>query len=159
MTASSAFVAAKKFESLMKEMTSATRALARETKRQDTLANLNSVAEIMRARGASPASIKKAVEGFYEFLTQKGDVQLTQQALNDIAGSPSAPNPNPETPGQLLSEVETQYINWLWPGRIPLGKITILDGDPGMGKSLLAIDLAARVSTGQPMPDGTSGQQ
>src|SRR5438876_5775373 len=42
---------------------------------------------------------------------------------------------------------------------IPLGKITLLDGDPGMGKSLLALDLAARVSSGRPMPDGTPGPQ
>src|SRR5438876_10012287 len=33
--------------------------------------------------------------------------------------------------GTILSEVETHQIEWLWHGRIPLGKITILDGDPG----------------------------
>jgi hypothetical protein len=43
-------------------------------------------------------------------------------------------------------------IAWLWRGRIPLGKITILDGDPGLGKSLLTIDIAARLSTGRSMP-------
>ncbi len=48
---------------------------------------------------------------------------------------------------------ETQ-INWLWEGRIPLGAITLLDGDPGLGKSLITIDLAARVSTGRTMPLG-----
>jgi archaellum biogenesis ATPase FlaH len=61
--------------------------------------------------------------------------------------------------GTILSEVETHQIEWLWPGRIPLGKITILDGDPGMGKSLIAIYIAACVSTGRPMPDGTLGIQ
>jgi archaellum biogenesis ATPase FlaH/Fe2+ or Zn2+ uptake regulation protein len=61
--------------------------------------------------------------------------------------------------GALLAEVKTQPIDWLWPKRIPLGKITILDGDPGMGKSLLALSVAASVSTGQPMPDGTPGKQ
>jgi RecA-family ATPase len=63
-----------------------------------------------------------------------------------------------EAPGILLSEVESQQVDWLWQRRIPLGKITILDGDPGMGKSLLAIDIAACVSTGQPMPDGAPGK-
>ena len=53
-----------------------------------------------------------------------------------------------------LSEVETKPIEWLWRRRIPLGKITLLDGDPGMGKSLLAITIAACASTGRPMPDG-----
>src|SRR5205085_10467784 len=56
-------------------------------------------------------------------------------------------------------EVETQEVHWLWQKRIPLGKITLLDGDPGMGKSMLAINLAARVSSGLPMPDGTPGPQ
>ena len=61
--------------------------------------------------------------------------------------------------GVKLSEVETQQIEWLWQRRIPLGKITLLDGDPGVGKSLLAITIAACISTGRPMPDGTPGRQ
>jgi hypothetical protein len=60
--------------------------------------------------------------------------------------------------GVKLTEVEKQQINWLWQRRIPLGKITLLDGDPGVGKSLLAITIAACVSTGRPMPDGTPGR-
>ena len=64
-----------------------------------------------------------------------------------------------EPSGILLSDVEIQQIEWLWHGRIPLGKITLLDGDPGMGKSLLAINIAACVSTGHPMPDDTPGIQ
>src|SRR6266480_2532041 len=61
--------------------------------------------------------------------------------------------------GTILSDVETRQIEWLWHGRIPLGKITILDGDPGIGKSLIAINIAACVSAGHPMPDGTPGIQ
>jgi hypothetical protein len=51
-----------------------------------------------------------------------------------------------------ISEVAAKPVEWLWEGRIPLGKVTLLDGEPGSGKSLLAIDLAARVSCGTPMP-------
>jgi RecA-family ATPase len=61
--------------------------------------------------------------------------------------------------GTILSDVKTHPIEWLWHGRIPLGKITILDGDPGMGKSLIAINIAACVSVGHSMPDGTPGIQ
>ena len=57
-----------------------------------------------------------------------------------------------------LSEVETQPVIWLWPGYIPAGMLTVLDGDPGLGKSTLTDDLAARVSTGRAMPDGSSGR-
>src|SRR5579871_969592 len=53
----------------------------------------------------------------------------------------------------LVSKVKPEQVRWLWPGRIPLGKLTLLDGDPGLGKSLLTLDLAARVTTGRAMPD------
>jgi putative DNA primase/helicase len=54
--------------------------------------------------------------------------------------------------GILLSDVVEESVEWLWEGRIPLGKLTVIDGDPGTGKSTLTIDLAARVSTGRDMP-------
>jgi hypothetical protein len=54
-----------------------------------------------------------------------------------------------------ISDVRREPLTWLWPGYIPAGKITLLDGDPEAGKSLLTIDLAARLSRGRPMPDGT----
>jgi hypothetical protein len=57
----------------------------------------------------------------------------------------------------LASDLEEKPVRWLWRGRIPLGTITVLDGDPGLGKSLLALDLAARVTTGRDMPDTTPG--
>jgi len=53
-----------------------------------------------------------------------------------------------------LSDVEPEKVNWLWPARLPAGKLVILDGDPGVGKSTLAVDIAARVSTGRGWPDG-----
>lgn len=54
-----------------------------------------------------------------------------------------------------LSEVVPERVAWLWPGRIPLGKVTIVDGDPGLGKSTLVEgEMAARVTTGSPWPDG-----
>jgi len=51
-----------------------------------------------------------------------------------------------------LSEVQARPVQWLWLGRIPFGKVTLLDGEPGSGKSLLALDIAARVTRGLPMP-------
>jgi hypothetical protein len=56
-----------------------------------------------------------------------------------------------------LSEVAPRPCSWLWPGRLALGKLAMLDGDPGLGKSLLALDLCARLSTGRPLPDGSPG--
>src|SRR3954463_10883701 len=51
-----------------------------------------------------------------------------------------------------LSEFKTEPVQWLWDARIPLGKITLLEGLPGIGKSTLALDLAARVTRGIEMP-------
>ena len=56
--------------------------------------------------------------------------------------------------GILLSDVEPEDVEWLWEGRIPRGKITIVEGNPGQGKSAFTTDLAARVSVGRPFPDG-----
>lgn len=59
--------------------------------------------------------------------------------------------------GTLLSEVDAEQVDWLWHGYIPLGKLTVLDGDPGLGKSTLTLDIAACVSTGRGMPNNGSG--
>jgi hypothetical protein len=45
-----------------------------------------------------------------------------------------------------FSSVEREVVKWLWEGRIPLGMLTLLMGDPGLGKSLLTTMLAALVS-------------
>lgn len=51
------------------------------------------------------------------------------------------------------SHVAPAPTEWLWPGRIPLGHLTLLAGDSDAGKSLLTLEMAARVSTGAPWPD------
>jgi putative DNA primase/helicase len=61
-----------------------------------------------------------------------------------------------QAPGPLLTrlaDVAPRCIHWLWPGRLALGKLAIFDGDPGLGKSLLTLDLCARVTTGRAFPD------
>lgn len=57
--------------------------------------------------------------------------------------------------GVLMSDVQAEKVEWLWEGRIPLGKLTILDGDPGVGKSVITMDdVAASVTTGRTFPNG-----
>jgi hypothetical protein len=55
-----------------------------------------------------------------------------------------------------LNEIESEAVHWLLPGFIAYGKITVLEGYPDRGKSTLTLDLAARITTGTPMPDGTA---
>jgi hypothetical protein len=63
------------------------------------------------------------------------------------------------TEGAMLrgSDVVPKTVRWAWKDRIALGKLTILDGRPGIFKSRQAFDIAARITTGAKMPDGTSG--
>jgi len=56
-----------------------------------------------------------------------------------------------------LKDLQPRTLSWLWPGRIALGKLCLLDGDPGQGKSLFTVDLCARLTRGQPLPDGAAG--
>jgi hypothetical protein len=75
---------------------------------------------------------------------------------NGRAGGPESAEEAPEGGwGIFLSEVKPERVEWFWDGRIPLGKITLIDGDPGTGKSAATTDLAARVSVGKPWPDGS----
>ena len=66
--------------------------------------------------------------------------------------TPSRNGHGVEVPGVLLSEVKPERVEWLWKNRIPLGKITMLDGDPDLGKSLLTLEISARLSRKQPLP-------
>jgi putative DNA primase/helicase len=50
-------------------------------------------------------------------------------------------------------DIKREEIEWIWPGRLPAGKLVMLAGDPGLGKSFLTMDIAARLSAGQPLPD------
>jgi putative DNA primase/helicase len=72
---------------------------------------------------------------------------------------PKAQQHGKTTEGSMLiyrcaSEVSLEPIVWLWPGRIAKGKHTCFAGDPGTGKSQLAIAIAATISTGGEWPCG-----
>ncbi|MHB8293916.1 MAG: AAA family ATPase [Acidimicrobiales bacterium] len=54
--------------------------------------------------------------------------------------------------------IPREAIEWVWPGRIPAGKLTVVEGDPATAKSTMSIDLAARVTCGSSWPDGEVGR-
>jgi hypothetical protein len=58
---------------------------------------------------------------------------------------------------RMANTVTTRRVEWLWENYLPLGKVAMLDGPPGVGKSSLLMDLAARVTTGANMPDNSPG--
>jgi hypothetical protein len=83
-----------------------------------------------------------------EALLQQAQARLREPLPVEAQGPP---------PWVLMEEVEQEPVAWLWRQRLPLGKVVVLDGDPGLGKSVLTVDLAARVSAGREMPDGSPG--
>ena len=54
---------------------------------------------------------------------------------------------------RYYSSITERKIDWLWYPYIPYGKITIVQGDPGDGKTTLALNIASLLSNGMPMPD------
>src|SRR5437870_1178373 len=65
---------------------------------------------------------------------------------------PIMPTQSPSTDLLSLNSLAPAAPRWLWPPRIPIGSLTLITGDPGTGKSTLALDLAARVTAALPWP-------
>jgi RecA-family ATPase len=93
-------------------------------------------------------TITEAFSGKTEFYKAPKTVKLadgTERRVEEL---------QPEEIGQLLSSVEPEEVSWLWLSWLALGKLALVDGDPGLGKSAMTLDLAARVSAGKGFPDG-----
>jgi hypothetical protein len=74
------------------------------------------------------------------------------RATKSRAPSPEGNGGTPRAITRRLSDVQSESVSWLSPGRIPFGKLTVLEGDPGLGKSTVLLDLAARLTRGQGFP-------
>jgi len=64
----------------------------------------------------------------------------------------TAPKPRKGLNYKVLQEVETEEVKWLWYPYIPAGKLSLLEGDPGQGKSWITCALAADISAGRKLP-------
>jgi hypothetical protein len=97
------------------------------------------------------------------------------EALKKVAGAyaryaPAERAPEPDSAGgggarsfavpvlRRLDTVEPEPVEWLWPDRLARGKLTAIVGDPGLGKSLVTVDIAARLTSGRAFPDGHAAQ-
>ena len=90
---------------------------------------------------------------------ERGQSQAEQGPTGDDPGLNSPPPSRMPEVGSLImrrvSEVKARPVRWLWPYRIPRGKLTIGAGHPGFGKSQVTCYLAARVTAGGEWPDGS----
>jgi hypothetical protein len=75
-----------------------------------------------------------------------------------VVGKPSPPDIS-DSQLRLVpyTEIKTEQLNWLWEKFLLRGHLNMFSGDPGEGKSMIAVDLAARGSVGKAWPDGQSG--
>ena len=84
---------------------------------------------------------------------RKTVLALAEKHAKGAVGQPA------EVVSVRYSEIAPERLSWLWEGRVAVGKLTVVAGDPGLGKSFLTLDLAARVSTGRAFPDGAACQR
>jgi aryl-alcohol dehydrogenase-like predicted oxidoreductase len=122
---------------------------AQENERRWRIRDLKIAAEALDLRHASPRSRRVVLTGFNEYWR--------------VIGKHSKPEPESKldqaTPGLLLSDVVAQPVAWLWQDYLPLGALTLLEGEPGSGASLLALHLAACVTSGRALPGGSPSLQ
>jgi predicted ATP-dependent serine protease len=58
-----------------------------------------------------------------------------------------------------LSDVPEEAVRWLWYPYLPRGKLTIVQGDPGEGKTTFVLALVALLTTGRPMPESLAATE
>ena len=117
------------------------------------------VAQSLHGKAKSIKVIELPLKDLSEW-AGKGDTSDPLRALvrNEPEWKQAAGIPTPQAGAVLrcFSDIAPKLLSWLWPGRIPLGKLTLLIGDPGLGKSLLTADIAACVTGGKSFPDGAT---
>ena len=88
----------------------------------------------------------------------KSVLALAEKEMSRVSTRPDAAQQVVELPKLSVtrfSEIEHQPVEWLWPQRIALGKLSIIAGAPGLGKTFLSCSLMSSLSTGGQWPDGT----
>lgn len=107
--------------------------------------------------------VRKAAKGSTSLkCARKCPSTLIAAALGLDLNAHSSPDARPESralePDRAtvvrVADVEREHVQWIWRGRLPLGKLAVLDGDPGLGKSTLTLGIAASVSRGWALPGG-----
>ena len=132
----------------------------------------------MRRRGLSPKAIAAALQ---EENAERCDPPLQKQEVQKVARSVSRYKPAPPEPppyGELLqgapspipegkigaellcaADIAPKAIDWIWPGWLAGGKLHLLAGATGAGKTTVALALAAAISTGGRWPDGSKAPE
>lgn len=97
-------------------------------------------------------------ENFETWTREKRDAFFAEEARAYRTNGAAQPSEAPRSSVCLrrASEIDAIGIAWIWRGWLARGKMQILGGQPGAGKTTLAMRIAATVSTGGQWPDGSS---
>ena len=119
----------------------------------------------MRALRAAGAASIRLIDVSALDLPPKGDAvdwlaTHPKATADDVLKLPriEAPTPKAALTGtrtanvRRMADIQPEPIRWLWPGKVPQGKLTVLSSDPGVGKSLVTIAITAHVTKGAPWP-------
>ena len=93
-------------------------------------------------------AFKEAILESGEKLLGRFDFEGIIKKMNEAASTGSD-----EGVLRTLSDIEAKDVAWLWKNHIPKGEITLLVGDPGVGKSYFSYFLSAQISKGGSWPD------
>lgn len=131
--------------------------LARELRRRGArrvrVVTLPALPEVQGKTGLDDFLVHRTPADFWQLVATAPEASALSQEDGEA--------PTREPVVVRLADVEPEGVSWLWEPYIAHGKLTLLEGDPGVGKSWLALTLAAIVSRGWPFPgpDGIPRQE
>ena len=104
---------------------------------------------------------EKLLEPWFKDTTQAAVWAVAYQYRNQLAGD-RGPNEVDVAASsgarvRCMADVELEEVRWLWHDRIPLGKVSEIVGDPGVGKSTVTLQIVAHATTGRSLPGDEFG--
>lgn len=112
------------------------------------------VAEKARTRAVIEAAGRMMADAYRQQDSSDEIIDRAAESIRSIGYGPAAGRRTRSLERVRLSTVQPEELTWLWPNRIPSGKVTLLIGDPGLGKSFLTLMMTAAVTRGGEWPDG-----
>jgi len=120
-------------------------------------ARLARLAGTMRRPGMSQSAIETALLEVNRTqcrppLSEKEVLAIAQSVSRYEPKSVDAPTPSDGVKLRCMADVKAENVTWLWKPRIPKGKVTLEEGDPGIGKSWVSLAIATGVTLGKGLP-------
>jgi hypothetical protein len=118
--------------------------------------HLASLAGTMRRRGMSQSAIEAALLEVNQTQCQpplpEKEVTVIARSVSRYEAKPVTPPDSSDVTLRLMSDIKAEAVSWLWKPFIPISKVTLMEGDPGIGKSWVSLAIATAVSLGKGLP-------